>query len=93
VDDRLNRHDLTDGEWQRLLPMMPADARQGHRWSDDQRDHVPDPDRLPVGDLPGEYGNWKTLLNRHRHWLEVWLRARVRLGAAALRTPADRPCG
>jgi len=38
-------------------------------------------------------GNWKMLLNRHRHWLEVWLRARVRLGAAALRTPADRPCG
>jgi transposase len=28
VDDRLNRHDLTDEEWQRLLPMMPADARR-----------------------------------------------------------------
>jgi len=26
VDDRLCRHDLTDEEWQRLLPMMPADA-------------------------------------------------------------------
>jgi len=38
-------------------------------------------------------GNWKMLLNRHRHWLEVWFRAPVRLGAAALRTPADRPCG
>jgi transposase len=33
MDDRLNRHDLTDQEWQRLLPMMPADARRG-RWSD-----------------------------------------------------------
>jgi transposase len=34
VNDRLNRHDLADEEWQRLLPMMPADARQGRRWSD-----------------------------------------------------------
>jgi hypothetical protein len=25
VDDRLNRHDLADEEWHRLLPMMPAD--------------------------------------------------------------------
>jgi hypothetical protein len=29
VDDRLTRHDLTDEEWQRLLPMMPIDARPG----------------------------------------------------------------
>jgi transposase len=34
VDDRLCRHDLTDKEWQRLLPMMPANARRGRRWSD-----------------------------------------------------------
>jgi hypothetical protein len=34
VDDRLSRHDLADEEWQRLVPMMPADARQGRRWSD-----------------------------------------------------------
>jgi len=31
VDDLLNRHDLTDEEWERL---MPAHPRQGHRWND-----------------------------------------------------------
>jgi transposase len=31
MDDRLIRHDLTDKEWQRVLPMMPADARRGRR--------------------------------------------------------------
>jgi transposase len=35
MDGRLIRHDLTDAEWQGLLPMMPADARRGRRWSDE----------------------------------------------------------
>ena len=72
MDDRLNRHDLTDQEWQRLLPMMPADARQGRRWSDHRmvingilfRTRA----GCPWRDLPGEYGNWKTAYNRHRCW-------------------------
>jgi transposase len=34
VDDLLNRHDLTDEEWQRLVPLMPGHPRQGHRWND-----------------------------------------------------------
>jgi transposase len=34
VDDRLNRHDLTDKEWERLTPLLPAHPRQGHRWND-----------------------------------------------------------
>jgi transposase len=33
VDDLLNRHDLTDEEWMRLAPLMPAHPRQGHRWT------------------------------------------------------------
>jgi transposase len=31
VDDRLNRHNLTDEEWARLVPLLPAHPRQGHR--------------------------------------------------------------
>jgi hypothetical protein len=31
VNDRLDRHYLTDEEWQRLVPVMTADARQGRR--------------------------------------------------------------
>jgi transposase len=72
VDDRLNRHDLTDEEWQRLLPMMPADARRGRRWSDHRMVINGIMFRTRTGcpwrDLPGEYGNWKTACNRHRRW-------------------------
>jgi transposase len=72
VDDRLNRHDLTDEEWQRLLPMMPADARRGRRWSDHRMVINGIMFRTRTGcpwrDLPGEYGNWKTAYNRHRLW-------------------------
>jgi transposase len=72
VNDRLDRHDLTDEEWRRLAPMMPADARRGHRWSDHRvvvkgilfRTRT----GCPWRDLPGEYGNWKTVYNRHRRW-------------------------
>jgi len=34
----------------------------------DQRDLLPDPDRLPWRDLPEGFGNWKTVYNRHRRW-------------------------
>jgi transposase len=72
MDDRLGRHELTDEEWARLAPLMPAHPRQGHRWNDH---------RLVIGgilfrtragcpwrDLPERYGNWKTVYGRHRRW-------------------------
>jgi transposase len=72
VDERLNRHDLTDEEWWRVLPMMPADARRGRRWSDHRMviNGIMFGTRTgcPWRDLPGEYGNWKTAYNRHRRW-------------------------
>jgi len=61
VDDRLNRHDLTDEEGQRLLPMMPADARPGWQWSNHRMviDGIFFRTRTgcPWRDLPGEYWN------------------------------------
>jgi transposase len=45
MDDCLIRQDLTDEEWQRLLPLMPADARRaaaGPITDGGQRDLVPD---------------------------------------------------
>jgi transposase len=33
-DDRLKRYDLSDTEWARLEPLLPAHPRQGHRWND-----------------------------------------------------------
>jgi transposase len=72
VDDRLSRHDLTDEEWRRLLPMMPANARRGRRWCDHRKviDGIFFRTRTgcPWRDLPGEYGKWKTVYNRHRRW-------------------------
>jgi transposase len=72
MDDRLIRHDLTDEESQRLLPLMPADARRGRRWSDHRMviNEILFRTRAgcPWRDLPDEYGNWKTAYNRHRRW-------------------------
>ena len=72
MDDLLNRHDLTDAEWQRLAPLMPAHPRQGHRWNDHRAvvDGIMFRTRsgCPWRDLPECYGNWKTVYNRHRRW-------------------------
>ena len=71
-EDRLNRHDLTDGEWARLEPLLPAHPRQGHRWHDHRLVINGVFFRTRAGcswrDLPGCYGNWKTVYNRHRRW-------------------------
>jgi transposase len=71
-DDRLRRHDLSDEEWARLEPLLPAHPRQGHRWNDHRlvingiffRTRT----GCPWRDLPGHFGNWKTVYNRHRRW-------------------------
>jgi transposase len=71
-DDRLNRHGLTDAEWVRLEPLLPAHPRQGHRWNDHRVviDGIMFRTRAgcPWRDLPDRFGNWKTVYNRHRRW-------------------------
>ena len=72
MDDRLARHELTDEEWARLAPLMPAHPRQGHRWNDHRLviDGILFRTRAgcPWRDLPVRYGNWKTVYGRHRRW-------------------------
>jgi transposase len=72
-EERLKRHDLTDGEWARLEVLLPSmRPRRGGRWADHRmvingvffRTRTSGPWR----DLPGCYGNWKTVYNRHRRW-------------------------
>jgi len=71
-EDRLRRHDLTDAEWARLEPLLPRNPRQGHRWNDHRlvingiffRTRT----GCPWRDLPGHFGIWKTIYNRHRRW-------------------------
>lgn len=36
--ERLRRHDLSNAEWARLEPLLPAHPRQGHRWNDLHRE-------------------------------------------------------
>jgi transposase len=72
VDDHLSRHDLTDGEWEPLVPLLPGHPRRGRRWNDHRvvvngilfRTRA----GCPWRDLPPEYGNWKTVYGRHRRW-------------------------
>jgi transposase len=72
VDERLKRHDLTDEEWELLAPLLPAHPRQGHRWNDHRTVINGVMFRSRSGctwrDLPVQYGNWKTVYNRHRRW-------------------------
>jgi transposase len=68
-----DRHDLTDAEWARLEPLLPdRRPRRGGRWADHRRvlNGVFWRTRTgsPWRDLPAEYGNWKTVYNRHRRW-------------------------
>ncbi len=71
-EEQLKRHDLTDAEWVRLVPLLPAHPRQGHRWNDHRLviDGIFHRTRAgcPWRDLPDRFGNWKTVYNRHRRW-------------------------
>jgi transposase len=68
-----DRYDLTDEEWARLEPLLPSQApRRGRRWSDHRTviNGVLWRTRcgVPWRDMPAQYGNWKTVYNRHRRW-------------------------
>ncbi len=69
----LDRHDLTDVEWARLEPLVPdRSPRRGGRWAD-HRDVINgvlwrSRSGCPWRDVPADFGNWKTVYNRHRRW-------------------------
>jgi transposase len=67
------RHDLTDEQWALIEGLLPDRAPvRGGRWMDHRQviDGVMWRTRSgsPWRDLPGCYGNWKTVYNRHRRW-------------------------
>src|SRR5450631_4276558 len=67
------RHDLTDEQWVKLEPLLPDRTPiRGGRWMDHRQviDGVLWRTRSGCAwrDLPPEYGNWKTVYNRHRRW-------------------------
>jgi transposase len=69
----LDRHDLTDDEWAGLEQLLPDRTPcRGGRWADHRIVINGVIWRTRSGaawrDLPGVYGNWKTVYNRHRRW-------------------------
>ncbi|MFE3282526.1 IS5 family transposase [Streptomyces sp. NPDC059233] len=68
----MGRGDLTNVEWVRLEPHLPATGLRGGRW----RDHrwvvngilFRVRTGIPWRDLPERYGSWKTVYERHRRW-------------------------
>ncbi len=80
-----DRHDLTDEQFAMLEPLLPdRKARRGGRWVDHRQviNGVLWRTRTgcPWRDLPVEYGNWKTVYNRHRRWSGDGTWARVLAG-------------
>ncbi|MEV7009446.1 transposase [Streptosporangium sp. NPDC051022] len=72
MDYRLKRDDLTEDEWVKLAPLLPAHRRRGHQGADHRAviNGVFFRNRAACSwrSLPKDYGNWKTVYNRHRRW-------------------------
>ncbi|WP_128980922.1 IS5 family transposase [Streptomyces roseicoloratus] len=68
----MGRGDLTNAEWDRLEPHLPASGQRGGRWSNHRRVINGILFRVRTGipwrDLPERYGSWKTVYERHRRW-------------------------
>jgi transposase len=73
----MHRHDLTDDEWERVQPLLPAP--KGRRSLKGERRFVSAVYWIartgcPWRDLPRRYGNWKSVYNRFNNWSKrgVW---------------------
>ncbi len=68
----MGRGDLTNAEWVRLEPHLPASGQRGGRWSDHRKVINGILFRVRTGipwrDLPERFGSWKTVYERHRRW-------------------------
>lgn len=85
----VGRAELTDAEWERLAPFLPAAGRRGGRWSDHRKviNGVLYRARtgVPWRDLPERYQPWQTVYKRHRRWSAdgTWERLLARVQAEA----------
>ncbi|MFD8970784.1 IS5 family transposase [Streptomyces sp. NPDC059568] len=68
----MGRGDLSDAEWERLQPFLPVSNRRCGRWRDHRQVIDGILHRVRTGvqwrDLPGRFGPWKTVYERHRLW-------------------------
>ena len=81
------RRALTDGEWQRIEPLIPGKKGDKGRHGADNRLFVDAVLWLvragaPWRDLPDEFGKWNSVFKRFRRWAKkgVWKRLFTELG-------------
>ncbi|MEU8553724.1 IS5 family transposase [Streptomyces anthocyanicus] len=85
----MGRGDLTDAEWERLLPFLPVSNGRCGRWRDHRQVIDGILHRVRTGvqwrDLPERFGPWKTVYERHRLWSAdgTWERLLQQVQAAA----------
>jgi len=83
----LIRRALTDGQWQRIEPLIPGKKGDKGRHGNDNRLFVDAVLWLvragaPWRDLPDEFGNWNSVFRRFRRWAKkgIWKRLFTELG-------------
>ena len=68
----IRRHELTDGQWQVIEPLLPASGVRGRPRVDDRQVINGMLFKAKTGvawrDLPERYGPWKTVYNRFWRW-------------------------
>lgn len=69
----MERHELTDDQWERLAPLLPPTKPWSGRPNLDHRQILNGllwlaKTGAPWRDLPEQYGNWQTVYSRFRRW-------------------------
>ena len=68
----MGRTDLTEQQWRRLEPLLPANPKRGHAFVDHRRVVNGIVWRLRTGapwrDVPERYGPWSTCYDRFTRW-------------------------
>ncbi len=84
------RHELSDEQWDRLAPLLPAQRPRTGRPAKDHRTVLNGilwvlRTGAPWRDLPERYGAWQTVYSRFRRWRDagIWERVLVTLQADA----------
>jgi transposase len=76
----VRRHELSDGQWELVRDLFPAQGRGG-KWSDHRTALNGVLWRLNTGapwrDLPERYGRWQTVYHRFNAWRKAGLLDRL----------------
>ena len=77
----MERHELTDQQWELLAPFFPTQRKRGGQWSDHRTAVNGALWRLRTGapwrDLPKCYGPWQTAHRRFTGWRKTGLLDRM----------------